>query len=144
MRQWLRGSLLVLCTLVATVGQAEEADSVVLIANPSVQRTTLSLEMVRAIFAMRQRTLPSGQAIHVFVLPDDAALHEAFAKRVLGVFPHQLRLAWDRAVFSGTGQAPNQVADGAAMLRAVASTPGSIGYLNPSSLSSQVQVLDID
>lgn len=67
-----------------------------------------------------------------------------FSKKILGVYPHQLRLAWDRAVFSGTGQAPNEVDDETEMLEAIASTPGSIGYIQQSSLNDQVRVLDIE
>ena len=63
---------------------------------------------------------------------------------VLGLHPHQLRLAWDRAVFSGTGQAPNEVDDETEMLEAIVSTPGSIGYIQQSSLNDQVRVLDIE
>lgn len=116
----------------------------VIIANRTVQQSTLTLETLRAIFAMRQRTLPDGQAVHVFVLPDDDPLHEIFAKKILGVYPHQLRLAWDRAVFSGTGQAPNEVPSEAEMIEDVATTPGSVGYAKQSSLNGQVRVLDIE
>ncbi|OLO06169.1 hypothetical protein [Salinicola socius] len=115
-----------------------------IIANLTVQQSSLPLETLRAIFAMRQRTLPDGQAVHVFVLPDDNPIHEAFSKKILGVYPHQLRLAWDRAVFSGTGQAPNEVDDETEMLEAVASTPGSVGYIKQTSLTDQVRVLDIE
>ncbi|MAM57925.1 MAG: hypothetical protein CMN25_11365 [Salinicola sp.] len=116
----------------------------VVIANKSVQQASLPLETLRAIFAMRQRTFPDGQAVHVFVLPDDNPIHEDFSKKVLGVYPHQLRLAWDRAVFSGTGQAPNEVASEAEMIEDVASTPGSVGYIKKTSLNGQVRVLDIE
>ncbi|GHB17644.1 hypothetical protein [Salinicola rhizosphaerae] len=124
-------------------GQADD-DAIVVVGNVSVQQKALPLETVRAIFAMRQRTLPDGQAVHVFVLPDDNPLHERFSKKVLGVYPHQLRLAWDRAVFSGTGQAPNEVPDETAMLQAISSTPGSIGYIQQSDLNSQVRVIDVN
>ncbi|NRB56341.1 MAG: hypothetical protein HRU39_10240 [Salinicola sp.] len=116
----------------------------VVIANKSVQQASLPLETLRAIFAMRQRTFPDGQAVHVFVLPDDNPIHEDFSKKVLGVYPHQLRLAWDRAVFSGTGQAPNEVSSEAEMIEDVASTPGSVGYIKKTSLNGQVRVLDIE
>lgn len=144
MRQPLIACICLVAALLFTVKSRGDDPMVVLIANPSVIQTSLSLETVRAIFAMRQRTLTDGQAVHVFVLPDGDPLHEAFAKRILGVYPHQLRLAWDRAVFSGTGQAPNEVATASAMLKAVASTPGGIGYAYRSELTNQVRVLDIE
>ncbi|WP_204352620.1 hypothetical protein [Salinicola halophilus] len=126
-----------------TAVQADDAN-VVVIANPAIAQTSIPLETLRAVFAMRQRSLAGGQALHVFVLDDDAPLHETFSKRILGVYPHQLRLAWERAVFSGTGQAPNQVASEAAMIDAVASTPGGIGYARQFNVTDRIRVLAVD
>lgn len=142
MRRTLTGCVLLLSLL--SVDSFGDEPATVVIANKSVQQASLPLETLRAIFAMRQRTFPDGQAVHVFVLPDDNPIHEDFSKRVLGVYPHQLRLAWDRAVFSGTGQAPNEVASEAEMIEDVASTPGSVGYIKKTSLNGQVRVLDIE
>ncbi|OHV10624.1 hypothetical protein BH688_08885 [Kushneria phosphatilytica] len=123
---------------------ASEPSSVVIITNPDVELASLNHETARAIFAMRQRAFPNGQSAHVFVLPDNNAIHERFAKEILNVYPHQLRLAWDRVVFSGTGQAPNEVSSEAAMVDRVASTPGGIGYVDRSALSDRVRVLTVE
>ncbi|WP_421861923.1 hypothetical protein [Motiliproteus sp.] len=93
---------------------------------PSVQ---LSSDLLRSIFGMRSTIWPNGQRIQVFVLPDKHPLHRRFSKSVLGLFPYQLRQAWDRAVFSGTGEAPVQVADEQEMLQRLQTTAGAIGYL---------------
>lgn len=85
---------------------------------------------LQAIFGMRLRTWPDGSAIKVFVLPDNHPAHIAFCKNVLHVFPHEMRSAWDRLVFSGTGQAPIEVATEEAMRAKLATTPGAIGYLS--------------
>ncbi|KXS38573.1 MAG: hypothetical protein AWU55_1360 [Halomonadaceae bacterium T82-2] len=122
---------------------AAGADEVVVIANPDVEVTTLSHDMARAIFAMRQRTWPDGRGVSVFVLPGNHPVHKRFAKSRLNVYPHQLQLAWDRAVFSGTGQAPYQADDQQAMLQQVASTPGAIGYLERDHLEDSVHVISL-
>jgi hypothetical protein len=80
-----------------------------IITNPSVGEKTVSKSSLRAIFGMRLHAWPDGSAIRVFVLPDDAPLHIAFSKEKLNVFPYQLRLAWDRRLLSGPGQAPDPV-----------------------------------
>lgn len=134
--------LLAALTLHPLTGKADDK-AIVLIANPDVRTDALGREATRAIFAMRQRTLPDGQAVHVFVLPDDAPIHARFAKECLGVYPHQLRLAWDRVVFSGTGQAPNQVDSQAEMIERVAATPGGIGYIERGSLDGRVRLLPL-
>ncbi|WP_245955294.1 hypothetical protein [Kushneria indalinina] len=126
-------------------GQAAHAhESVVLIANPSANPGNMTRETVRAIFAMRQRTLPNGEAAHVFVLPDKHPLHERFTKEILGVYPHQLRLSWDRLVFSGTGQAPNEVGSIEEMRQRVASTPGGLGYLEKGAVDDSVSVFAVE
>lgn len=84
---------------------------------------------LRAVFGMRLRTWPDGSPIRVFVLPDRHPLHTQFCKRLLGVFPHQMRSAWDRLVYSGTGQAPVEVNSEEEMATKIASTTGAIGYL---------------
>ncbi len=92
---------------------------------------------------MRLQTWPDGTAIKVFVMPDDAPFHAVFSKEKLNVFPYQLRTAWDRLVFSGTGQAPETVTSQEEMLAKVASTPGAIGYLTKSRMDGRVNVLQI-
>nr|WP_228575606.1 hypothetical protein [Halomonas sp.] len=121
-----------------------EERRIVLIANHQVANTSLTQDTTRAIFAMRQRNWPDGQAVRVFVLPNRHPVHARFAKELLAVYPHQLQLAWDRMVFSGTGQAPSQVNSQSEMLERVATTPGALGYLEREYLDDRVQVIYMD
>jgi hypothetical protein len=61
----------------------------------------------------------------------------------LQLFPYQLRRAWDRQLFSGTGQAPTVVADEQEMLRRVAATPGAIGYASAVPDDASVRALEL-
>ena len=92
---------------------------------------------------MRLRVWPDDSAIKVFVLPDDHPSHVSFSKEVLNVYPYQLRAAWDRLTFSGTGQAPIEVSSENEMRAKIASTPGAIGYLKGAMINDQVRVLQI-
>jgi len=100
-----------------------------IVVNKSSPQDSISLGSLRTVFGMRLRTWPNGTPIKVLVLPDNKQLHIEFCKQVLGIFPHQLRWAWDRLVYSGTGQAPEQVSTEEQMLEALERTPGAIGYL---------------
>jgi len=122
---------------------AQESEPHSVVVNPSVSHPSLSLNAIRAIFGMRLRTWPDGTSIKVFVLSDDDPTHIAFCKETLNVFPHQLRMAWDRLVFSGTGQAPIEVASEEEMRTKIASTPGAIGYLKRDMVNGAVHVLEI-
>ncbi len=129
-------------------------------AGSTITRNTLS-----AIFGMRLRAWTDGTPIRVYVLPDDNAVHVAFSKEILGVFPHQLRTAWDRLVFSGTGQAPREVADEEEMRTRIAGidgtrpvvvgseeqmreklarNAGAIGYLSRKMIDERVDVLQVN
>lgn len=113
------------------------------IVNPEVPQHELALSTVRAIFGMRLRTWSDGTPIQVLVLPDADPAHAAFAKRVLQVFPNQLRSAWDRLVYSGTGQAPTQVGSQQEMRAKVATTPGAIGYLTQGMIDDSVRIMQV-
>lgn len=139
-------SRVLLCLCLACLpssGRAVE-HNVVMITHPATEAATLPRDTARAIFAMRQRTWPDGQAVSVFVLPDDHPVHAMFAKALLDVYPHQLRLAWDRVVFSGTGQAPNRVSSQPEMRERIAATPGALGYIERGYLDDSVRVLPLD
>ncbi len=121
---------LLLFLLLPLSGNGSQANSAfTLVYGPGVRVAVLSKEAVRAIFFMRERTWPNGTPIQVFVLPDDNPIHQRFAKEVLGVYPYQLRAAWDRMVYSGTGPAPIQVNTFEEMIERLRTTPGAIGYV---------------
>ena len=100
------------------------------VVNIKNQNKTISLGSLRTMFGMRMLSWPDGTPATVVVLADNHRLHIEFCKQVLGIFPHQLRWAWDRQVYSGTGQAPRQVSTEDQMLHILESTPGAIGYLS--------------
>lgn len=90
---------------------------------------------------MRLRNWSDNTPITVFVLRNDDPLHTAFTKEVLNMFPHQLQRAWDRLVFSGTGQAPIVVNSMQEMAERVAATPGAVGYLERELIDERLRVL---
>jgi ABC-type phosphate transport system substrate-binding protein len=113
------------------------------ITHPGINEKSLPRSTLRAIFGMRLHTWPDGTGIKVFVMPDEAPLHAVFSKEKLNVFPYQLRAAWDRLVFSGTGQAPETVTSPEEILAKITGTPGAIGYLTKSRIDGRVNVLQI-
>jgi ABC-type phosphate transport system substrate-binding protein len=131
------GVLLLLCSLMAGVANAAD----VVITHPANANSTLPLSSVRAIFSMRLNTWPDGTQVTVFVLPDRHPAHARFSRTILKMLPYRLRREWDRLVFSGTGIAPIEVKDEAEMRRRVASTPGSIGYLDEGLVDENVRAL---
>jgi ABC-type phosphate transport system substrate-binding protein len=133
-----------LCSVSGVSAVEADEETVFVVAHPGVPVGALARDTTRALFAMRQRNWPNGDVAQVYVLGDSHPVHVRFAKEELGVFPHQLRLAWDRAVFSGTGQAPRRVGSQAEMLEQVGATPGAIGYLTTEYLDERIQVIETE
>ena len=131
------GGALIVFHLLQGVGAQE------VVVNSNVPETRLTRSTLRAIFSMRLRTWPDGSLIKVFVLSDNSPLHIQFSKKILNIFPYQLRRTWDRLVYSGTGQAPIEVNSAKEMGSKVASTPGAIGYLPSGNTNVQVRTVKI-
>jgi len=119
-----------------------ESNEVVLVVNSGVKGQHISQGTIRTIFGMRLSDWNENE-VKVFVLPDDHPIHIVFTKKKLGMFPHQLRWAWDRQVFSGTGRAPIVVNTEEEMRQVVASTPGAFGYLRRSQVNGSIHELQI-
>lgn len=115
----------------------------VVIVNPQVSAADLGENALRAMFGMRLRAWPDGSTARVYVLKDDSDTHVQFTKQKLSIYPQQLRRAWDRLVYSGTGQAPRTVDSEAEMVAEVASTPGAIGYVSEEMVNDNVRVVEI-
>jgi ABC-type phosphate transport system substrate-binding protein len=113
------------------------------IANATVDTNELKLRDIRAIFTMKKRLWPDGEQVQVFVLPDNDATHQAFCKRVLGVFPRQLQAIWHRLAYSGTGTAPTILESEEEMVKQISQTPGSIGYLIRDTNDENIKTISI-
>jgi len=120
---------------------AHSAETVII--NPSVLQN-VSEKQLRSIFSMRRRNWENGTPIRVFVLPDSHPTHKAFCKNTLGMFPHRLRKTWDRLVFTGTGQAPEEIATEEAMLEKIRQTPGAVGYISTDKIDGSVRTIPQD
>lgn len=134
---------LLACFALASCFAGPVAHSQEIIVNSTVTQETISANTLRAIFGMRLRTWEDGSPITVFVLATNHPTHVKFTKDALGVFSYQLERAWDRLVYSGTGQAPIEVYSEKEMLMKVATTPGSIGYVKEESIDERVRRLQI-
>lgn len=93
------------------------------------QYKALSREDLREIFFGRRTRWPDGSQLRVYVLPDQHPVHIRFTKEILGVYPYQLRSAWDRMVYSGTGTPPVVVDSLEEMRVQIRQVPGAIGYI---------------
>ncbi len=113
-------------------GLAMAADLVV-IANPALG--PLSKEQVADVF------LGKSQAFTPIDQAESSAAYAEFYKKAVGRDVAQVKSTWSRIVFSGKGQAPKQLADSAAVKKAVADDPKGVGYVDKSAVDGSVKVV---
>ncbi len=104
----------------------------VIIVNTSIQEEALPLNIIRAIFSMRKTHWNDGAKIAVYVFKsttENKKINTLFSTQILKLLPYQLKKAWNRNVYSGTGDSPHKVLTIQEMLLKVSTTPGAIGYI---------------
>ena len=129
---------LAVCCILATSTIANAQQNAKVVVNNDVNITSLSRSDVREIFTSRKQYWSGESKITVFVLDSDTTAHQAFCRQVLNMFPYQLDRLWNQIIYSGQGERPKTVESEAALLHAVASTPGAIGYLYDEATSVNV------
>ena len=121
-----RTSLIVM-SLVATPSFSC-ADDLKVMAHESVSIAQLNRSELRQIFTGHRQYWQNGKKITVFVLQDNNELHKQFCRDILQMFPYQLSRLWDQLTYSGQGVTPVRVSSYEALIEALESTEGAIGY----------------
>ena len=114
--------------------------AIVVIGNPAGV-ASLGSSDVKNLFMGKKTKLSNGQKVKIIELTDGAAGRIAFHELATGRSESQVQSAWSRLVFTGKAEAPKQVADDAAVIQAVSSSPNAIGYVDESAVTSDVTVL---
>ncbi|RZL36160.1 MAG: hypothetical protein EOP35_11590 [Rubrivivax sp.] len=124
---------ILIASALACAAVATQAADLVVIANPAVG--PLTKEQVGDLF------LGKSQAFTPVDQAETSATYADFYKKASGRDVAQVKATWSRIVFSGKGQAPKQVADSAAMKKAVAADPKAVGYIEKSAVDASVKVV---
>jgi len=118
--------------LLAAMTTASAAD-IVVVGHPSA--APMSKDQVSDVF------LGKNTALNPVDQPEAAGIRSEFYKRAVGRDPSQMKATWARLVFSGKAQAPKEMADAAAVKKAVAADPKSVGYIEKAAVDASVKVL---
>ena len=127
----------------ANDGTDPKTQSIIIIVNQSVSETNITRSTLRAIYGMRLHKWSDQLPTRVFILTDTSQAHKDFCEQKLEILPHQMQQAWDRLVYSGTGQAPIRVGTETEMVSKIQSIPGAIGYISAPPTSNAIKVLDV-
>ncbi|GAB6071002.1 hypothetical protein JCM30760_20990 [Thiomicrorhabdus hydrogeniphila] len=132
-----------LLLLLMWLGISTSYAGTVVIVNPSVKTKEISPQSLGRIYAMQIKNWSDGQPVKVFTFPSNSKFHHQFVITQMKLQPHLLERLWNRLIFTGTGRTPTVVNNSQEMIQKVKETPGAIGYVTDSDVSSDVNVLVI-
>lgn len=115
-----------------------------IISNITADTASLSVTQLRRIYSMRQVHWKNGIPIVVYVLASKNPLHQQFCREQLRLFPYQLDRIWHKLTFSGYGVAPIEVETQQALIEAIRTTKGAIGYVENLSEVKDVNIIKIN
>jgi len=122
------------------VTRAAQAQTLVVIVNPTMGVQHLSRREALDIFLGRYRTFPSGAS----ALPIDLDINSDERKQFYLVLAHKdpadMSSYWARLTFSGKISPPFAVADGHMAVDIVANNPNAIAYVDRAFVDNRVRV----
>jgi len=133
--------LFVLSSLVLLAGSAL-AQSIRVIANSSVQATSISASDLKSVYLEEKSSLAGSGHVEP-VLAKGGPAHEAFLKHVLGRSDSDLQMYYRSLVFTGRGSLPKTLDSDEAVVAYVARTRGAIGYVGIGTNAEGVRTLDL-
>ncbi|NEX59489.1 phosphate ABC transporter substrate-binding protein [Noviherbaspirillum galbum] len=130
-------------TLVALSGLAPsraQAQTVVVVAAASPVNV-LSAAQVANVFLGKRVALPGGVELVPLDQPEDSAIRHDFYLKVVGRSPELMKAHWSRLLFTGKGEPPRELPNGAGVRRAIAADPRYVGYLDKSAVDAGVKIV---
>ncbi|MGZ5040180.1 MAG: phosphate ABC transporter substrate-binding protein [Usitatibacter sp.] len=136
-----RTLLVALVCLMAGLDAAASAGEVVAIVSSKSPVMSLKVNQVADIFLGKTSRFPDGSEAVPIDQVEDSPAREHFYAAFTGKSAAQVKAHWSKIIFTGRGQPPRQVANGAEARKAVAANPNAIAYIDASLVDDSVRVL---
>jgi ABC-type phosphate transport system substrate-binding protein len=136
-----------LCWLLLPAGLTCSADALAsgellaVIVNKSNPLSVIGRDELRPIFQTSRKAWPSGEEAIPVNLLEDSPLRNEFDQAVLGLDPERVARYWIDRKVRGGARPPVRVPTTGAVLKAVASKPGAVGYVRLSEVNNSVKVV---
>jgi ABC-type phosphate transport system substrate-binding protein len=130
-----------LAAFAASISLASGAEDIVAVVSSKSPIVALNSEQVADIFLGKTTRFPDGSAAIPIDQNEDSPDRDRFYAQYTGKSPAQVKAHWSKLIFTGRGQPPKQVANGAEAKRAVAQDPHAIAYIDNRLVDSSVRVL---
>lgn len=140
-RSLLVSVLVTLAALSGSRGSLAGGEPLAVIVNKSNPVGVLSQNELRPIFQTTKKSWDSGQEAIPINLLEDSALRAEFDQAVLGLDPERVARYWTDRKVRGGARPPVRMATSNAVIKAVASKPGAVGYVRLSEVNTTVKVV---
>jgi ABC-type phosphate transport system substrate-binding protein len=140
-RTLVQASLLAVVGLLWPKRSAGASEVLAVIVNKANPASSLSQNELRPIFQTTKKAWGSGEDAIPINLPEDSPLRNDFDQAVLGLDPERVARYWTDRKVRGGARPPVRVPNTAAVLRAVATKPGAVGYVRLSEVNNSVKVV---
>jgi ABC-type phosphate transport system substrate-binding protein len=114
----------------------------VVVVNPA-NSNALNEKVVQRIFLGKDKKFADGTETIAVNLVGDNALRAQFDQDILGRSSSQVAAYWSKLVFTGKGIPPKEVSSDADVIDLVAKNPSVIGYIDRSSVTDAVKVVEL-
>ncbi len=128
--------LAVLALLIAVPAMAE----VQIVAHSGVADATLGAGSIQKVFLGKQSQWSDGAVIKLGVLTDSPVTDE-FLKNYVRKSASQFQTFWKKAIFSGTGNAPQEFNTAEALVAWVSATPGAVGFTETTAATDGCKII---
>jgi len=135
-------TLIIIGTALTCLAGSAVAGDLKVIANSSVQESSISLDELKGVFLITKTSLHDGTHVEP-VLLKAGAVHESFLKEYLGKTDSALETYYRSLVFTGKGSMPKILATDAEVEAYVAKTKGAIGYVSAAPTTAGVKSLEV-
>ena len=109
------------------------ADVVVVVSAKSTT-STMTAEEISQIYLGKSKAMKPMET-------SGSPIRSQFYSKVAGKDEAQVKAIWSKLVFTGKATAPKELASSAEVVKAVASDPNAIGYVDKSAVDSSVKVV---
>lgn len=121
--------------------RAAAADDVVAVVSAKSPVAGLNASQVADIFLGKTNRFPDGTLAVPVDLPEESSARERFYAEYAGKSPAQVKAHWSKIIFTGRGQPPKTMSNGAEAKKFVADNPNAIAYIDSRLVDNSLRVL---
>jgi len=102
---------------------------------------TIDAKFVKNLYLGKENQFANGDDAEALMLDDNNELTELFLKEIVNQKPVQFKRLWSKALFTGKGTPPQELASSAEVLRLVMSNPAMVGYIDSEAYTNDVRAV---